>query len=446
MNLYIHNTLTNRKDLFIPNNKHCVNMYVCGPTVYSSPHIGNARAALTGDLFFRLLSCLYKKVKYIRNLTDVDDKIILEAKKRNISIEDLTKDIATIYQTNMLDLNMLKPTLEPKVTENINNIISVIEKIIENKSAYISEKHVVFDTTSFVDYGALSKKISDDLIDGARVKPESFKRNPKDFVLWKPSIDSNYGWESPWGFGRPGWHIECTSMIKNIIGMNETLDLHGGGNDLIFPHHENEIAQGSCCSDSKFCNYWFHNGIVLVNKKKMSKSLGNVILVSEILNQYNPLEIRLALMATHYRQPLNWTNDTIINARNILNKIKRPFEKLEELESQRDDAFLEILCDDMNTPNAIKYLQTQAKSALIKNEEIHKLKFNCELLGLPTLSTFAKKLSADEISKINELMAERETARKNKDFNTADRIRDKLLSMDVIVEDGSSGATWKLKH
>ena len=216
---------------------------------------------------------------------------------------------------------------------------------------------------------------------------------------------------SPWGFGRPGWHIECTSDDKNIIGMNETLDLHGGGNDLIFPHHENEIAQGSCCSDSKFCNYWFHNGIVLVNKKKMSKSLGNVILVSEILNQYNPLEIRLALMATHYRQPLNWTNDTIINARNILNKIKRPFEKLEELESQRDDAFLEILCDDMNTPNAIKYLQTQAKSALIKNEEIHKLKFNCEFLGLPTLSTFAKKLSADEISKINELMAERETAK-----------------------------------
>ena len=268
MNLYIHNTLTNKKDLFVPVNQSNVNIYVCGPTVYSEPHIGNARAALTGDLFYRLLTKLYPNVVYIRNLTDVDDKIIEESKRANKSIEDITTEVAAVYQSNMLSLNMLKPTYEPKVTENISNIISVIDKILINKAAYVSEGHVVFDTSSYSEYGALSRKISEDLIDGARIKPESYKKNPKDFVLWKPSSDSEYGWESPWGFGRPGWHIECTSMIKSIIGNEVTLDIHGGGNDLIFPHHENEIAQGSCCANSNYCNYWFHNGIVLVNKKK----------------------------------------------------------------------------------------------------------------------------------------------------------------------------------
>ena len=269
MNLYIHNTLTNEKEKFIPQTEGGVNMYVCGPTVYSEPHIGNARAALIGDLFYRVLSELYQNVTYIRNITDVDDKIIIESEKLGIPINQLTEDITKVYQLNMAKLNMLQPSYEPKVTENIQNIIKTIQKIIDNKSAYISEDHVVFDMESFVDYGSLSNKISDDLIDGARIKPESYKRNPKDFVLWKPSLDSSHGWDMEEGYGRPGWHIECTSMIKNIIGDDMTLDIHGGGNDLIFPHHENEIAQGSCCSKSNYCNYWFHNGIVLVNKKKM---------------------------------------------------------------------------------------------------------------------------------------------------------------------------------
>jgi cysteinyl-tRNA synthetase len=420
-------------------------MYVCGPTVYSEPHIGNARAALTGDLFYRVLKELFENVVYIRNLTDVDDKIIDQSSKTGIPISKLTKDVACIYQKNMLELNMLKPTHEPKVTDNIENIISTIEKILINKSAYISEKHVVFDTVAFDNYGTLSKKIANDLIDGARIKPEAFKRNQKDFVLWKPSQNDKHGWDSPWGYGRPGWHIECTSMIKSIIGNNNTLDIHGGGNDLIFPHHENEIAQGSCCSSSKYCNYWFHNGIVLVNKKKMSKSLGNVILVSDIINRYDPFIIRLALMSTHYRQPLNWTDDTINNAKNIYEKISRTLDNASQLDVTRDDNFLELLCDDINTPNAIQYLIKQAKLARDDIKVMSKLKYNCQLIGIVN-NRKSIEINPDEKQMIENLIEKREMARKNKDFVQADSIRDQLTTLSVVLEDGPSGVTWKIKR
>ena len=420
-------------------------MYVCGPTVYSEPHIGNARAALVGDLFFRILNELFENVTYMRNLTDVDDKIIDQSIKTGIPIDKLTTNVAKVYQDNMLKLNMLKPTYEPKVSENIDNIIETIDKILLNKSAYISEKHVIFDTASFSDYGNLSKKIPNDLIDGARIKPESYKRNPKDFVLWKPSTEHNCGWESPWGFGRPGWHIECTSMIKNLIGNDNTLDIHGGGNDLIFPHHENEIAQGSCCSSATFCNYWFHNGIVLVNKKKMSKSLGNVILVSDILSQYNPAVIRLALMSTHYRQPLNWTQDTIINAENILEKIFKSLNNNQNTNNIKDEEFIKLLCDDVNTPNSIQYLVKQAKLAKNNNEELAKLRYNCNLLGIKS-NNVKSDISAEDKEVIKNLIIERELARKNKDFSQADLIRDRLTSLNVELEDTPEGATWKIKH
>jgi cysteinyl-tRNA synthetase len=420
-------------------------MYVCGPTVYSEPHIGNARAALTGDLFYRVLKELFENVVYMRNLTDVDDKIIDQSSKTGIPISKLTEDVACIYQKNMLELNMLKPTHEPKVTDNIDNIISTIEKILINKSAYISEKHVVFDTVAFDNYGTLSKKIANDLIDGARIKPEAFKRNQKDFVLWKPSQNDKHGWDSPWGYGRPGWHIECTSMIKSIIGNNNTLDIHGGGNDLIFPHHENEIAQGSCCSSSKYCNYWFHNGIVLVNKKKMSKSLGNVILVSDIINRYDPFIIRLALMSTHYRQPLNWTDDTINNAKNIYEKISRTLDNASQLDVTRDDNFLELLCDDINTPNAIQYLIKQAKLARDDIKVMSKLKYNCQLIGIVN-NRKSVEINPDEKQMIENLIEKREMARKNKDFVQADSIRDQLTTLSVVLEDGPSGVTWKIKR
>ena len=446
MNLHIHNTLTNKKELFVPcSSADSINMYVCGPTVYSEPHIGNARAALTGDLFYRVLKELFENVVYMRNLTDVDDKIIDQSSKTGIPISKLTEDVACIYQKNMLELNMLKPTHEPKVTDNINNIISTIEKILINKSAYISEKHVVFDTVAFENYGTLSKKIANDLIDGARIKPEAFKRNQKDFVLWKPSQNDKHGWDSPWGYGRPGWHIECTSMIKSIIGNNNTLDIHGGGNDLIFPHHENEIAQGSCCSSSKYCNYWFHNGIVLVNKKKMSKSLGNVILVSDIINRYDPSIIRLALMSTHYRQPLNWTDDTINNAKNIYEKISRTLDSASQLDVTRDDNFLELMCDDINTPNAIQYLIKQAKLARDDIKVMSKLKYNCQLIGILS-NRKSIEINPDEKQMIENLIEKREMARKNKDFVQADSIRDQLTTLSVVLEDGPSGVTWKIKR
>ena len=445
MNLYIHNTITNKKELFTPCSKSKkVYMYVCGPTVYSEPHIGNARAALVGDLYYRLLKQLYEDVVYIRNLTDVDDKIIEKSNKSGIPINKLTSETAAVYQSNMLSLNMLAPTFEPRVTENIDIIIQTIEKILTNKSAYISEDHVVFDTKSFDNYGNLSKRISDDLIDGARVTPESYKKNPKDFVLWKPSSDTDYGWNSPWGFGRPGWHIECTSMIKNIIGNDQTLDIHGGGNDLIFPHHENEIAQGSCCSSSKYCNYWFHNGIVLVDKKKMSKSLGNVILVSDIIKEHNPIIIRLALMSTHYRQPLNWTDNTIKNAKNILDKISRAFHDETSTEVERDNNFIGLLCDDINTPNAIQYLVKQAKESKSNKSNLPKLRYNCQLLGLNTNNISIKISNVDTI-KIENLILKREKARNNKNYDEADLIRNQLESMSIILEDGPDGVTWKIK-
>ena len=442
MNLHIYNTLTNKKEQFLPHTKNKVSMYVCGPTVYSAPHIGNARAALVGDLFYRLLQKLYEEVTYIRNLTDVDDKIILESEKTGIPINVITKNVTEMYQNEMSKLNMLEPTFEPKVTDNINNIISTIEKILSNKSAYVSENHVVFDMDSFEDYGSLSKKVSDDLIDGARVKPESYKKNPKDFVLWKPSENENCGWDSPWGYGRPGWHIECTSMIKSIIGNEHTLDIHGGGNDLIFPHHENEIAQGSSCASAKYCNYWFHNGIVLVDKKKMSKSLGNVILVSEIIKSTNPIVIRLALMSAHYRQPLNWTKDTVNNAKNIYEKIITSLEADSSDDRENDNDFLELLCDDLNTPNAIQYLVKQAKDTK-KNRNLYpKLRQNCDLIGLKKNTN---KVSLEHKNKIENLISQRESARHNKDYASADQIRNLLTSMNVELKDGPSGVTWKIK-
>ena len=442
MNLHIYNTLTNKKEQFLPNTENKVSMYVCGPTVYSAPHIGNARAALVGDLFYRLLLKLYEEVIYIRNLTDVDDKIILESEKTGIAINVITQNVTQMYQNEMIKLNMLVPTFEPKVTDNINNIISTIEKILNNKSAYVSENHVVFDMESFEDYGSLSKKVSDDLIDGARVKPESYKKNPKDFVLWKPSINENCGWDSPWGYGRPGWHIECTSMIKSIIGNEQTLDIHGGGNDLIFPHHENEIAQGTACASAEYCNYWFHNGIVLVDKKKMSKSLGNVILVSDIINSINPIVIRLALMSTHYRQPLNWTNDTVNNAKNIYEKIVTSLDADSSDIRENDNDFLELLCDDLNTPNAIQYLVKQAKESKNNKNLLPKLRHNCDLIGLKRNTS---KISVELKNKVEELISQRETARKNKDYASADEIRKTLASMSVDLKDGPSGVTWKIK-
>ncbi len=442
--IYLSNSLGGKKEKFVPIKEDKVGMYVCGPTVYDDPHIGNARPLVIFDLLFKVLKCKYgnKAVTYVRNITDIDDKIIKSSKEKKIPISDLTKSITKNFHTDCEYLICEVPSYEPRATENIKLMIEMINDLIKNDFAYESEKHIYFKVKNFKDYGKLSNKNLEDLIAGSRVEVSENKKNPEDFVLWKPSKDDEPFWESPWGKGRPGWHLECSVMSKKYLG--DTFDIHGGGRDLIFPHHENEIAQGSCCSNAKYCNYWFHNGIVLVNKKKMSKSLGNVILVSDIITKHDPIVVRLALMSTHYRQPLNWTDNTITNSKNILDKIYRVLDTYKGTSVERDNNFIGLLCDDINTPNAIQYLVRQAKESKNKQSNIPKLRYNCRLLGLNKNNLEITVSEKDRIL-IENLISKRDEARNNKDFDRADLIRNQLESMNVELEDSADGVTWKIK-
>jgi cysteinyl-tRNA synthetase len=445
MTIKIFNTITKKKEIFEPVNRDKVYMYVCGPTVYSHPHIGNARAAMVPDILFRVLNKKYKDVIYIRNITDVDDKISDAAYKENKTVYDISNKYIDIYQNNMSSLNILDPTHQPRVTDNMPAIIKTITKIIKNGSAYLSEGHVIFDTSKYNNYGELSKRSLDDMIDGARVDIASYKKSPRDFILWKPSTDKQPGWDSPWGLGRPGWHIECTSMIKNIIGDDSTLDIHGGGNDLIFPHHENEIAQGSCMSSAKYCNYWFHNGIVLVNKKKMSKSLGNVILVDDLLKNHDSGTIRLALLSAHYRQPLNWSDSTIKDAGNLLKKFKSIAKSDVNIDLSKDleNDIIDILSDDLNTPEAIKFLSSLAKSAKHNKEDFAKLVLSAKFIGLNLQHDDKSILNTNiDVKLIERLIQERLEARQEGNYEKADKIREKLLSMKIYIKDLEGTTVW----
>ena len=445
MTIKIFNTINKKKEIFEPVNRDKVYMYVCGPTVYSHPHIGNARAAMVPDILFRVLKKKYKDVIYIRNITDVDDKISDAAYKENKTVYDISNKYIDIYQNNMSSLNILDPTHQPRVTDNMSAIIKTITKIIENGSAYLSEGHVIFDTSKYNNYGELSKRSLDDMIDGARVDIASYKKSPRDFILWKPSADKQPGWDSPWGLGRPGWHIECTSMIKNIIGDDSTLDIHGGGNDLIFPHHENEIAQGSCMSSAKYCNYWFHNGIVLVNKKKMSKSLGNVILVDDLLKNHDSGTIRLALLSAHYRQPLNWSDSTIKDAGNLLKKFKSIAKSDVNIDLSKDleNDITDILSDDLNTPEAIKFLSSLAKSAKNNKEDFAKLILSAKFIGLNLQHDDKSILNTNiDVKLIERLIQERLEARQEGNYEKADKIREKLLSMKINIKDLEGTTVW----
>ena len=446
MTIKIFNTINKKKEIFEPINHKKIYMYVCGPTVYSHPHIGNARAAIVPDVLLRVLRKNYDEVIYIRNITDVDDKISDAAFKQGKTVQEISNKYIDIYQKNMSSLGLIDPTHQPRVTDNMPAIIETITKIIENGSAYISEGHVIFDTQKYKNYGELSKRTLDEMIDGARIDIASYKKSPRDFILWKPSSDKQPGWSSPWGNGRPGWHIECTSMIKNIIGCDSTLDIHGGGNDLIFPHHENEIAQGSCMSSSKYCNYWFHNGIVLVNKKKMSKSVGNVILVDDLVKRYDPRSIRLALLSAHYRQPLNWSDSTIIESNNLLKKfiiLAKSSPSEIELEQDCDTEIADILSDDLNTPEAIKYLSSIAKSAKKNNNDLAKLISSANFIGLDLLLEDKSK-SNDNIDKelVEKLIKERLEARLAGNYEKADEIREKLSSMNISIKDLEGTTVW----
>ena len=445
MTIKLYNTLTRKKEVIKPFLDDAVSMYVCGPTVYGYPHIGNARAAIVPDILYRLLRSKYTSVKYIRNITDVDDKIIDAAKKEGISINEITQKYTKIYHDNMTNLGNLRPTHEPKVTDTISKIISTIDKIIENGNAYVKDSHVLFDTDSFKAYGELSGKKLEEMLDGVRIDNASYKKSSKDFILWKPSEDDSPGWNSPWGKGRPGWHIECTSMIKDILGDDTTLDIHGGGNDLIFPHHENEIAQGSCLSTETYCNHWFHNGIVLVDKKKMSKSLGNVILLDQLLKNYDKATIRVALLSAHYRQPLNWTSRTLDNAMNLINKIRGCIKTDVTVDKQAQTEITEILSDDLNTPQAFKYLSDLSKSSKKNIKDNAKLLQSCLFLGLD-LKMQSKRSEIDKAlsNKVEKLIQKRNKLRSTGHYAEADEIREELSEIGVTLRDRDGQTEWEL--
>jgi len=456
--MHLFNTLTKKKEEFKPISQDSVKMYVCGPTVYNHPHIGNARPPVVFDILARLLERKFN-LTYVRNITDVDDKINDEAKRRGISIEKLTTQYIDIYRKDMAALGVRSPSIEPKVTDHIELIIDFIEKLKLKDFAYESENHIYFDISKYGEYGKLSGRNIDELISGARVEISKNKKNPGDFVLWKPSDKDMVGWSSPWGYGRPGWHIECSVMAYQHLG--KTIDIHGGGSDLIFPHHENEIAQSECgLSIKRFANYWLHNGLINVKSEKMSKSLGNVLLVSNLLNEANGEVIRMALIGTHYRQPLDWTDSILEESKDKLDRMYDALLKF-ETDVHPDEAkvnqickkFFEALEDDLNTPKAlaevfaiVKQLNSQGNEAE-RVALIAAIKKCGDFLGILSYSPkqwFQEnnnlKLTEEEILKLLEL---RNIARSKKDFAESDRIRDDLLLQGINIEDTKEGTIWK---
>ena len=448
--LNIFNTLSGQKEKFVPINKDKVGMYVCGPTVYDFPHIGNARPLVVFDVLYRLLLKIFgkNKVTYVRNITDIDDKIIESSKKNKVPIDMLTTSTTKSFHDDCKYLNCLKPSFEPKATENIKGMIAMTEKLLKNKNAYEKDKHVYFSVNSFKNYGKLSKKNPDELVAGARVEVSKSKKDPLDFVLWKPSSSEDPGWDSPWGRGRPGWHLECSVMSEKFLGKN--FDIHGGGLDLVFPHHENEIAQ-SCCANKadKFANYWLHNGYVTFNKEKMSKSLGNVVSIEKMRGTINGQVIRLALLSTHYKQPLDWNENLIKESQNTLDKWYTQFERTTQ--DDLDNDLLKPLLEDINTPGYISKLHLLYDKASKGDKSSKKLFLaGCKLIGLleedlVTWKKFKKTKSKIDEKSIKSKIKDRENARKKGDYKLADSLRKELESDGIIIEDKGNKTTWRYK-
>ena len=446
--LKIYNTLSREKEEFIPLNKNSVGMYVCGPTVYDEPHIGNARPLIIFDLVYRILIKNFgkNKVNYVRNITDIDDKIIQRANELKIDINELTKTVTDIFLADCKYLNCLLPNNQPKATENIKGMIQMIENLLSKKFAYIKDGNVYFNVNKFKDYGKLSNKNPKDLISGSRVEISELKNNPLDFVLWKPSKDKEPFWESPWGKGRPGWHIECSAMSEKYLG--KEFDLHCGGLDLIFPHHENEIAQSICANDSNiFAKYWMHNGYVTVDGKKMSKSDGNFVTINNLKNDFNGQIVRLSILGTHYRQPLDWNLKILETNKKIL---ENWYSLYSPNEDEISDELFNILLDDLNTPKFITnihslYNKAKTGDVYAKKDLNSALKF----LGLfeqseEQFNSLRKKSNLD-ISEIENLIEQRNLARKDKDFKKADKIRLDLEKNGILIEDLNDKTHWKHK-
>ena len=452
--IYLHNTLKQRKDKFIPIDADNVRMYVCGPTVYDKAHLGNAKTPVVYDVLYRLLCHVYGKehVTYVSNITDVDDKILNKHKETGKSIREITEQTYNWYIDDMAKLNVLSPNYRPRATEYIPEMIKLVELLLKNGHAYIADKQVLFDVDSMPNYGFLSGRSMKEMVAGARVEIADYKKNPADFILWKPSDADQPGWDSPWGYGRPGWHLECSAMSSKLLGND--FDIHGGGSDLIFPHHENECAQ-SCCAypGTHFAHYWVHTGMLMINGVKMSKSLGNFYTVDEILAKYPAEALRLLFLTTHYHQPFNFTFEGLEQAKNILDKFYNALLKNADIPAEKtepSEKLIAALCDDLNTPLALSYLHETLGNLNKAETKEERVKYKSELLAnaymLGLLYNDAEswfKGAASDDAEIEALIAKRAEAKKNKDWATADAIRNELKERGIVLEDSPAGTTWK---
>ena len=454
MTLRFYNSLTNQKEDFMPIREGEVSMYVCGMTVYDNCHLGHARAMIAFDILFKYLENQGYKVKFVRNITDVDDKIIERAIHNNESIDDLTQRTIASMHEDFAQLGLALPTIEPRATDYIPGMIEMIEDLIIKGNAYHSSGgDVFFAVRTFPEYGKLSNKNIDDLNPGARIAEDDSKRDPLDFVLWKSAKEGEPSWDSPWGQGRPGWHIECSVMSFQNLGKH--FDIHGGGPDLLFPHHENEIAQSECASGCKFANYWLHSGLLKINGEKMSKSLGNFAMLKDLFVSYHPEVLRYYLISSHYRSSLNFDQESLNQARSALARLYQALGSIEgesnELDQNMMNQFSLVMDDDLNTPEALSLLFQLAKLINSSSNPIQKMKYGATLkelsgvLGLlqddpKTFFQFGATLSDEEI---DQQIALRNRARDEKDFQTADKIRDSLLEQGIILDDSSEGTTWK---
>ncbi len=438
MTLHLHNTLSRSKQLFTPADPARVTLYVCGPTVWNRSHIGNARPPVVFDVLVHLLRHTYgaDHVIYARNVTDVDDKINAEFQRTGVPIGDITAKYEALYLEDMAALGVAPPDIAPHATAHIADMIALMEKLIARGHAYVAEGHVLFHVPGFAGYGKLSNRNRDDMIAGARVEIAPYKKDPADFVMWKPSTDDLPGWDSPWGRGRPGWHIECSAMIARHLG--ETIDIHGGGQDLIFPHHENEIAQSEACTHAPLARYWMHNGFLSMDKEKMSKSLGNVQLIPDILAQHKGEVVRFALLSAHYRQPLDWNDGLLEQGKRTLDRLYGLLRGQETSGGDIAPLVMKALEDDLNTPLALAEL-----SKLASAKDYAALKASAAMLGLLQKDPEAWFQGAEASVDVDAMIAARNAAKQARDFVAADSIRDELKAQGIILEDSKSGTSWK---
>ena len=447
MDIFLTNNLTNKKELFVPRDKKNIGMYVCGPTVYDDPHIGNARPLVIFDILFKILKNTFSNVTYVRNITDIDDKIIKSSQDQKISTKELTKKITSSFLEDCKFLNCENPSHQPKATEHINLMIEMINQLIKKGFAYEKNNHVYFEVKKFSEYGKLSNKNLEDLISGSRIEVSENKKSSEDFVLWKPSKRDEPSWESPWGNGRPGWHLECSAMSKKFLGSE--FDIHGGGIDLIFPHHENEIAQSRCANATKtFAKYWVHNAFITISNEKMAKSQGNILKIKDFRNNTSGQVIRLALMSAHYKQPLDWNDKLISDCQNTLNKWYRIYSSdIKTVEVTTE--VLKPLYEDLNTPGYIANLHQLYEQAN-KGENKELFISACKFIGLLNENNeqwekYKKDKASISETEINSKIDLRNKARANKDYKEADRIRDDLFDKGVLIEDKDGKTLWKFK-